>query len=154
VYAYVGIWGLGYLGWRIVGWELGIRMVELDVGWELGTGMLNCMLIDCFFVRASHFCKKVGSWVRGSGSSVGFNSSSCLSRGQSSSHTSLGQMEAVKATLPVHFRHGMQWQNVSYTESPTRRYLMRPHRQAPVRSRGAGAGAVVLMMGVICVLLH
>ena len=27
--------------------------------------------------------------------------------------TSLGQMTAVKATLPVHFRHGMQWQKVS-----------------------------------------
>ena len=27
--------------------------------------------------------------------------------------TSLGQMAAVKATLPVHFRHGMQWQKVS-----------------------------------------
>lgn len=26
---------------------------------------------------------------------------------------SLGQMAAVKATLPVHFRHGMQWQKVS-----------------------------------------
>lgn len=31
----------------------------------------------------------------------------------SCSPTSLGLMEAVNAMLPVHFRHGMQWQTVS-----------------------------------------
>jgi hypothetical protein len=100
-------------------------------------------------VKPSHFVKRlgVGFEVRAVVLGLFFFSSS---RGHSPSHTSLGQMEAVKATLPVHFRHGMQWQNVSYLESPTTRYLMRPHRQAPVRSRGAGGagGAGVLMMGV------
>jgi len=57
-------------------------------------------------------------------------------------------MAAAKAMLPVHLRHGMQWQTVSYTDEPTWRYLMAPHRHVPVRS---GGDAVVVAAGVLMV---
>ena len=57
--------------------------------------------------RASHsFCKDIG--LR-----LGCASMCLFFSFRFTRLTSLGQMAAVKATLPVHFRHGMQWQNVS-----------------------------------------
>jgi hypothetical protein len=58
-------------------------------------------------------------------------------------------MAAANATLPVHLRHGMQWQTVSYTDEPTWRYLMAPHRQVPVRSGGDVVADVVMMFRVL-----
>jgi hypothetical protein len=134
----VGLLGLGF-GF---GWKMGL----LGSGWMMG------------FVNsegASHFagCVCGGDWV-GVGVEpcwVSFFSSFFL--WMRSIHTSLGQMAAAKATLPVHLRHGMQWQTVSYADSPTWRYLMAPQRQAPVRSGGDVVAGVLMMMSCVLLLL-
>jgi hypothetical protein len=88
----LGLFGLRWESWD--GWDLlilrerVILMVVVVGGDWVGSGWVYRVLLFFFCSSLQHlFIVKV--------------------------RTSLGQMAAAKATLPVHFRHGMQWQTVS-----------------------------------------